>query len=286
VKPPAPGAPGASVDDVLQALDLDRQEAGHWRGSCVPAEGGVVFGGQLIGQAIVAAAKEAADKRVSSVHTTFARVGRPDRAVAFDIDQLHEGRSFASLSITARQGDRQLARSLVLLDGGDEDVLRHADAAPAVKPLADAVRQQALLHGWDQRYAGDVDLFDPAAVGPPELGMWSRFRTERREPALAQALLGWASVGSFIGTAMRPHSGVGLVMAHRELSTGVLSHTLSFHQEFTAGEWLLFLLRSPFAGAGRAFGTGQVFTEDGRLVASCAQESMIRQMAAVGGSAL
>lgn len=283
---PAPGAPVAAVEDVLRALDLDRQEAGHWEGTCAPAEGGVVLGGQLIGQAIVAAAGEAPDKRVSSVHTTFARTGRPDRAVAFDIDLLHEGRSFASLSITARQGDRQLARSLVLLDGGDEDVIRHADVAPAVNPPADAGRQQGLLDGWDQRYTEDVDLFDLAAVGPPELGTWSRFPTERRELALAQALLAWASVGSFIGTAMRPHPGVGLVLAHRELSTGVLSHTLSFHQEFTAGEWLLFVLRSPFAGGGRAFGTGQVFTEDGRLVASCAQESMIRQMAAAGGSVL
>jgi acyl-CoA thioesterase II len=286
VTSPAPGAPGASVDDVLRALDLDRHEAGHWQGACAPAEGGVVFGGQLIGQAIVVAAGEVADKQVSSVHTTFARTGRPDRAVAFDIDRLHEGRSFASLSITARQGDRQLARSLVLLDGGDEDVIRHADAAPGVNPPADAVRQPALLGGWDQRYAGHVDLFDPAAVGPPELEVWSRFRTERREAALAQALLGWASVGSFIGTAMRPHPGVGLVMAHRELSTGVLSHTLSFHQEFTAGEWLLLVLCSHFAGSGRAFGTGQVFTEDGRLVASCAQESMIRRMAEAGGSPL
>jgi acyl-CoA thioesterase II len=281
---PAPGAPGATVEGVLAALDLDRQEAGHWQGICAPAEAGVVFGGQLIGQAIVVAAGEAPDKRVSSVHTTFARTGRPDLAVAFDVDLLHGGRSLASLSITARQGDRQLARSLVLLDRGDEDVIRHADAAPAVNPPVDAGRQQGLLDGWDQRYTEDVDLFDPAAVGPPELGIWSRFGTERRE--LAQALLAWASVGSFIGTAMRPHPGVGLVLAHRELSTGVLSHTLSFHQEFTAREWLLFVLRSPFAGGGRAFGTGQVFTEDGRLVASCAQESMIRQMAAAGGPVL
>jgi acyl-CoA thioesterase II len=241
-----------------------------------------VFGGQLIGQAIVAASGEVADKRVSSVHTTFARTGRPDQPVAFDIDLLHEGRSFASLSVTALQGDRQLARSLVLLDAGDEDVIRHAAPVPAVKSPDGAIRQRTQLDGWEQRFAEDVDLFDPGAVGPPELAIWSRFRTQRPEPELAQALLAWASVGSLIGIAMRPHPGVGLSQAHRSLSTGVLSHTLSFHQEFPAGDWQLFVLRSTFAGGGRAFGTGQVFSADGHLVASCAQEAMIRRMAAPG----
>jgi acyl-CoA thioesterase len=74
---------------------------------------------------------------------------------------------------------------------------------------------------------------------------------------------------------------MGLARAHRDVSTGVLSHALAFHDECTAGEWLLLALRSPFSGRGRAYGTGDVFTADGRLVATLAQESMIRPMVGV-----
>jgi acyl-CoA thioesterase II len=273
-----------AVADVLKALEIDRLDAGRWRGTCVASEGPVVFGGQLIAQAIVAAATAVHEKRITSVHTTFARTGRADQPVTFDVDRFHDGRSLASLTVTASQGDRQLARSLLLLAAEEADLIRHAAGAPATDGPDGASPQPPLLEDWDQRFVDDVDLFDPAAVGPPELRIWSRFGTERREPHIARALLAWASVGSFIGTAMRPHPGMGLARAHRDVSTGVLSHALAFHDEFAAGEWLLLALRSPYGGHGRAYGTGEVFTADGRLVASLAQESMIRPM--TGGSAL
>jgi acyl-CoA thioesterase len=277
-------APRLTVDDVLQALELDRLDAGRWRGTSVASEGPVVFGGQLIAQAIVATAAEVPDKRITSVHTTFARTGRADQPVTFEIERFHDGRSLASVTATASQGDRRLARSLLLLGAEEADVIRHAADVPATNGPDRATAQPSAIVGWDQRFVEDVDVFDPAAVGPPELLMWSRFATERRQPQLARALLAWASVGSFIGTAMRPHQGMGLARAHHDVSTGVLSHTMAFHDEFTAGEWLLLALRSPYTGRGRAYGSGDVFTVDGGLVASLAQESMIRPM--TGGSGL
>ena len=272
------------LDDVLHALDVDRLDTGRWQGASVATEGPVVFGGQLIGQAVVVAAAEVPDKRITSVHTTFARTGRADLPVTFDVERIHDGRSLASLSVTASQGDRRLARSLLLLGADEPDLIRHATEPRATVGPDEAVRQPPALAGWDQRLVDDVDLFDPAVVGPPLLEIWSRFDTERREPPVARALLAWASVSSFIGTAMRPHPGMGLARAHRDVSTGVLSHSLAFHDEFAAGEWLLLALRSSYSGRGRAYGTGEAFTVDGRLVASVAQESMIRPMA--GGSAL
>ena len=277
-------APRPTVDDVLQALELDRLDDGRWQGASVASEGPVVFGGQLIGQAIVAAAAAGPDKRITSVHTTFARTGRADEPVSFDVERFHDGRSLASLTVTASQGDRRLARSLLLLGAEEADIIRHAAAAPATPGPDGATAQPSALVNWDQRFVDDVDVFDPAVVGPPELRIWSRFATERPEPHVARALLAWASVGSFIGTAMRPHPGMGLARAHRDVSTGVLSHTIAFHDEFTAGEWLLLALRSPYTGRGRAYGSGDVFTIDGGLVASLAQESMIRPM--TGGSGL
>jgi acyl-CoA thioesterase II len=282
----APPRSRASVDDVLRVLDLERLDDGRWQGTSVAVEATVVFAGQLIGQAIVAATAEVPGKKVKSVHSVFARAGRTDQPLTFDVERLHDGRSMGSLSITASQGDRRLARSLLLLDVAEGDLIKHASDAPAAGPPESAHPQATALEGWDQRFVEDVDLFDPTVVGAPELRIWSRFDTGRSEPAIARALLGWASVGSFIGTAMRPHPGMGLARAHKDVSTGVLSHSLTFHDEFAAGDWLLFALRSPFAGGGKAFGAGEVFTADGRMVASCTQEAMIRPMPTNGGSRL
>ncbi len=273
-----------TVDDVLRVLQLEKAGEGRYEGQCLATEGPVVAGAQMIAQAIVAATAEAGGKRVTSVHSTFARTGRADQPVALEVDRFHEGRSLASITVTVSQGERKLARSLLLLGADEADVIRH-DSEPPVSGGPDAAAaQDSYLVGHEQRTVGEVDLFDPALVGPAELQYWSRWATDRTERDVSQALLTWASTNSFIGTAMRPHEGVGLSRAHRDLSTGVLSHALFFHDDVAAGEWLLYSLRSTFTGGGRAFGVGEVFTEDGRLVATCTQESMIRPMS--GGSGL
>jgi acyl-CoA thioesterase II len=110
------------------------------------------------------------------------------------------------------------------------------------------------------------------------------------DPLLSRALLGFASDGFLIGAAMRPHRGIGQSMAHRELSTSVIAHTISFHEPFGAADWLLLHQRSSWAGRGRSVGEGAVHTVDGRLVAGFTQENMIRPMVtpaaaeSVGGS--
>jgi acyl-CoA thioesterase II len=270
--------PSLSVADVLDVLDLRQIDTNRWQGDCVGSEGPVVFGGQLIGQALVAATAQVPGKRVSSAHSLFARTGNAEHPVTFDVEPMHDGRSFASLSVTARQGERLLARSLMLLDAPQEDLIRHQSDAPTTAGPEAAHRQQPTIDGWDVRFLEDVDLFSVDVVGPPELAVWSRFATERQEPVVAQALISWASVGNLIGTALRPHPGFGQDRAHRDISTGVLTHSLTFHDDFTAGEWLLLSQRSAYTGGGKAFGVGQVFTEDGRLVVGYAQESMIRSM--------
>ncbi|GAA3392618.1 acyl-CoA thioesterase [Cryptosporangium minutisporangium] len=278
-----------SVSDVRDALTLEPLAPGRWLGKSVPSRAGVVFGGQLIGQAIAVAAATVPAKRVASVHTVFARTGRTDAPVELDADPLHDGRSFAGLTVTARQGDRLLARSLLLLDVSEDDVVRHRPEAPAtggpaaVGPGA-AHPRPAMLAGWEHRYVEDVDLTDPDAVGPPELAVWSRFEAGGRAAADGPALLAWATVGFLVGTALRPHPGVGLANAHRELSTGVLTHTLTFHDPIAADEWLLLTQRSTVAGGGRAYGTGEVFTEDGRPVASYDQLAMVRRMPTVSSA--
>jgi hypothetical protein len=125
-----------------------------------------------------------------------------------------------------------------------------------------------------------VDLSDPEAIGPAELRVWTRFPGAPDDPAISQALLAYASDGFLIGTAMRPHAGVGQSMAHVSISTTVLTQTLSFHEQFSAADWLLLDQRSSWAGRGRSQGAGTVFTADGRLVASFTQVNMVRDFPA------
>jgi acyl-CoA thioesterase II len=126
------------------------------------------------------------------------------------------------------------------------------------------------------RFVDDVDINDPALIGPPELDVWSRFPDAPADPVTNQALLAYATDGFLIATAMRPHEGVGQALAHTAISTTVLSHTLTFHEPVDASAWLLLAHESPYAGRGRSYGRANVFTEDGALVASYVQENMIR----------
>ena len=264
------------TSDLMRVLELEERDIDHYVTTSLPTSG-VVFGGQLLAQAIAAAAESIPRMRVKSMHTVFARGASPEAELDLTVERLHEGRSFASLEVSIRQGERLCTRSLVLLDAPDADLITHADAAPEVVP-ADrcAPRPSSDAKGWEVRIVDDVDLYDPEAVGPPELLVWSRFADVPHEAWVHQALLAYASDGFLIGTAMRPHAGVGQALAHVSISTSVITQSLSFHRPFDASEWLLLAHRSPFAGAGRSFGRADVFTRDGMLVASYAQENMIR----------
>lgn len=259
-------------------LDLEAVGEGRFRGANVDTGfGGVVFGGQILAQTIVAAATVAPDKEVKSVHTVFARGASLDQPLEIDVEPVHLGRALASATVSVRQGDRLCTRSLCLLSAAEPDLMRHASDAPGAGPPADAVPSRAEAGFWEVRVVGGVDVSDPEAVGPAELLVWSRFPGSEGESAvIAQAFLAYATDGFLIGTAMRPHRGVGQSMSHVSISTSVLSHTLTFHEPVDAGAWHLLVHGSPYAGRGRSYGRADVFTEDGRLVASFVQDNMIR----------
>jgi acyl-CoA thioesterase II len=133
------------------------------------------------------------------------------------------------------------------------------------------------------RIVGDVDLTSSdASVAPAEMQLWLRHAGAPDDLTTSQAIVSWATDGYLIGTAMRPHAGIGQDQAHRTISTGVVSEALSFHRPFDVKEWLMFAHESPFAGGGRAYGRAHVFDASGALVASFAQESIVRAMPAHG----
>ena len=261
------------IDRLVGALALEPTGPGLYRATNVEAGHGVVFGGQLLAQSLIAALAGHGAKRAKTLHTVFARAASPDAPLDITVDPMHAGRAFASSTVTISQGDRLCTRSIVLLTADEPDFIRHADHGPAWAPPDTEPGGE-----WQVQIVGDVDIADPDLVGPPELDVWTRFPGAPDDPAIAQALLAFATDGFLIGTAMRPHPGVGQSQAHRSLTTGVVSHTVTFHEPFTAADWLLLAHRSPHAGHGRSYGRADVFTPAGDLVASFVQDALIRPM--------
>ena len=263
------------LSDVLAVLDLEPAGDDRFVARHLDEGHGVVFGGQLLAQAVVAAARTVPDKDVLSIHNVFARGAGVTEPLTVAVETIQSGRAFASVTVTTSQSRGVCTRAQVLLHAPDPDLIRHADPAPKVDG-PEALPARADDGWWDVRVVDGVDVADPAAVGPAELRVWSRMPGAPDDRATNQALLAYASDGFLIGTAMRPHAGIGQSMAHQTISTTVVAQTITFHEPFDAGSWLLLDHRSSYAGRGRSHGTGDVFTEDGSLVASYTQDNVIR----------
>lgn len=266
------------IQGLLSALELDEAGAGSYRARNMPNGHGVVFGGQLLAQSLVAAARQQPDKRVKTVHCVFARSASFQQDLDVDVEVMHGGRAFGSVMVTIRQGDRLCTRALVLLSAEEPDLIRHAEPLGRAADPDQAAGDVQPMGDWQIRSVSGLDVTDPSVVAPPEYDVWSRFPEAPDDPLVAQALLAYASDGFLIATAMLPHEGVGQSQAHVSLSTGVVSHTLTFHDPLDARAWHLLAHRSTFAGGGRAYGRGDVYTTGGALVASFVQDAMIRPL--------
>jgi acyl-CoA thioesterase-2 len=228
------------------------------------------FGGQLLGQFIRAAALTCLGKSVKSMHVVFAREGHADEPVRYQALRQHEGRSFATLTVTARQSKGVLATSTICLhapEGGPDQ--QFADQVPPL--LSEAHRVTMDLIPWETRTADDLDT---TAVGPPDFQLW--MRTPAVDPELAPSLAAYATDLTLIGTALRPVDGLSQRGNGTVFLSAVTSHTLWFHRPFHTDQWLLLRQHSPIMAHGRCFGRGDVLTEDGSLVASYAQEALVR----------
>jgi acyl-CoA thioesterase len=263
-------------DNVVDILALEPTGPGTYRAENLSDSHGVVYGGQLLAQLTTAAGLAMPELSVKSVHNVFTRGGDPQRALDVRVEHQHSGRSFGTVAVRISQGDRLCCTALVLLHQPDHDLIRHQAEMPSSLGPGSA-KQTSHTRGWMVRIDDGVDLLDPEAVGPAELNVWSRFDGGPHDAERSKALVAYASDGFLIGTAMRPHAGVGQSMAHTSISTSVITQTLTFHAPFDAAAWHLLAHRSDFAGFGRAHGWANVFTEDGRHVASYSQESMVRR---------
>ncbi len=272
-----------TISAFVDALTLEEVGTDRYRATSLSSAHGVVFGGQLLAQSVMAGLAGQEGKSVKTIHTVFARGASPETPLEIEVDRMHSGRSVASSTVTIRQGDTLVTRSLVLLSAEEPDVIRHADAPRSTAGPDEAGGTVRGEGAWEILIVGDVDISDPDLVGPPELDAWVRFAGAPDDAATDQALVAYSTDGFLIGTAMRPHAGVGQAQAHQTLSTGVLSHTLTYHEPCPAAEWHLLQQRSSYAGHGRSYGMGDIFRRDGQLAASFVQDAMIRARAGGAG---
>jgi acyl-CoA thioesterase-2 len=240
-----------------------------------------VFGGQILAQTIAALRQCAAGKSLKSLWQQFPREGDVALAMTYDVTVHQAGRTFATLGVQATQQGKLISVAAASLHA-PEDGLGHPAEMPAV-PGPDAARPVAIdMIPWELRVIGDADLNTPE-VHPPRYPWWMRTPSVTDLGAddsdwTHQALLAHATDLTVIGTALLPVDGLSQADTGTKFHSAVTSHTLWFHQSFRMDEWVLVDQHSPVLAGSRGWGRGDVWTQDGRLVASFAQESMIRPL--------
>ena len=238
----------------------------------------VVEGTQVLAQAIVAVAKRFADKSVRSVHAVFSRAVMVGQPVEFDIDVVHEGRSTATAVVGVQQNGRRCITVTAFADVPSADVIRHQLPRPDVVAPADANFSPMPMVGRELRLVDVVDINSPDEVGPPELYAWLHYDPIPARDDLAKALIAYFTGHLGISTTMRAHEGIGTSQSHLTVSTAPLTTTVSFHEPVSWAGWLLYTHESTQVGAGMSYVRGAVHTQEGELIASFAQEAMIRPL--------
>jgi acyl-CoA thioesterase II len=238
----------------------------------------VVEGTQVLAQVIVAVAKRFPEKSVRSVHAVFSRAVMVGPPVEFDIDVVHEGRSTATAVVFVKQNGRRCITVTALADVPSDDVIRHHLPRPDVAGPADANDGAMPMAGRELRLVDVVDVNSPDEVGPPELYAWLHYDPIPTRDDLAKALIAYFTGHLGISTTMRAHEGIGTSQSHLTVSTAPMTVTVSFHEPVSWSGWLLYTHESTQVGAGMSYVRGAVHTEAGELIASFAQDALIRPL--------
>lgn len=277
------------VDLMLRVLDLSggaaRTTEDIFTGESHPMPGGRVFGGQVLAQAVIAAERTSDDDRVPhSMHGYFLRPGDSSRGLTFAVDRIHDGRSFSTRRTQAYQ-DGVPIFSMIASFERETPGLEHQASMPDGVPDPDELSAAAVgVHPLSQRLLSDSPIEVLHAEGAlyreaaePQVARQNVWvRTRRRigdDPALHRAVLAYLSDLTIQESVLRAH---GVAWAHPGLKVASLDHAMWWHRPARVDEWLLYCQESPSAGGGRGLSTGRIFTREGALVATVAQEIMVR----------
>ncbi len=279
------------LDELVQLLALEKLEENLFRGQSQDLGWGTVFGGQVLGQALSAAVQTVpAERHVHSLQAYFLRPGQVDKPIVYDVDRIRDGGSFTTRRVVAIQGGHAIF-NLAASFQTHEEGFEHQDVMPEVpapetipseadrvaaetRPLPKFVRERTRERPFEFRHVTSDDILAPKKL-PPARMLWLKTRGELPDdPALHAYLLAYASDHAFIATALLPHS-VSIFTPKMQIAS--LDHVMWFHHPFRVDEWLLHVMESPAAAGARGLVRGRVFSRDGKLVASTAQEGLMRK---------
>jgi acyl-CoA thioesterase II len=285
-------SPQALTDRLATLLDVETLDTDLYRGAAIPDGKGRVFGGQVIGQALMAACNSVVAERLPhSLHAYFLRAGDNTRPILFRVERDFDGGSFTNRRVVASQGGVPILNMTASFQMPEEG-LNHSTQMPNVPPPESLKTEQEQMLEWADRL-------------PPEALEWTRVPRpieqrpvepsvnrlgEKSEPRHAiwvrtvgslgdasqvmhRSVLAYLSDMALLSTGSRPH---GVDWFHPQLQSASLDHAVWFHGDVRTDEWMLYVMDSPWSGQARSVNRGMLFARDGRLIASTAQEGLMR----------
>jgi acyl-CoA thioesterase-2 len=281
------------LKDLLDLLDIEQIEVNMFRGVS-PAEGWQrVYGGQVIGQALVAASRTVEDEsRVAhSLHGYFLRPGDTTIPILYSVDRIRDGRSFNTRRVVAVQRGQAIFSMSVSFQVMEEGLHHQIDMPAGIKPPEECATEAELREAYidkipeefknnferprpiEMRFMEPINDFEPEPMAPYQ-HVWIRAAdTMPDDIRLNQCLLAYASDMTLLDTCYRPH---GIGWSNENFQVASLDHSMWFHRPFKTDDWLLYAQDSPYSGGARGFNRGSFYTQAGQLIASATQEGLIR----------
>jgi acyl-CoA thioesterase II len=274
-----------NTDTILDLLKLEQIDTDRFRGQSHFMGSPNVFGGQVLGQSLHAATVTVEQRRPHSLHSLFILPGNHRLPIDFEVERVRDGGSFSTRRVVASQEGRRIFVMSASFQS-DEEGLSHQKEAP---PHADPESLPSTLAAWRDRAAASTRPFQPVPidfradhpgdlfsgnVGLTTKQVWTRSPMPLPDDALThETLFAYVSDYGLLWTALQPH---GVKMSDPRLQIASLDHSIWFHRPFRMDEWLLFVMETPNASGGRGLCLAHVYNRDGLLVATLAQEGLIR----------
>ena len=281
------------LDDLVKVMTLERLEMDLFRGESRDIGSPQIFGGQVLGQALMAATATVERRIVHSLHAYFLRRGDFNAPIVYEVDRARDGNHFSTRRIVAIQHGAQIFNMSASFQA-DEQGIDHQLAMPDVPPPDDLPELASYYRdAWAQLPPGvrrvlgqerpfefrptQVPSFLKAEKAEPLRHIWFRAAAPLPdEEAMHRCLLAYVSDFHLLDTALMPH---GISTTVRTLVMASIDHAMWFHRRVRVDDWLLYSTDSPSASGARGFARGNIFSRDGRLVASTAQEGLLRVLA-------
>ncbi|MBM94497.1 MAG: acyl-CoA thioesterase II [Oceanospirillaceae bacterium] len=280
------------LGELLENLNVEQIGAYAFRGDSLPLSLPHVFGGQLVAQALSAAAKTVdSDSLVNSLHAYFIRPGDPNQPITYAVDPIRDGTRFSARRVVAEQSGKTIFHCSVSFHR-EEPGVSHRMAMPTGIPEPETLQSNVVrlaenppsISGPKQPFELPLKAVDVRAVytknfysletDEPVQGYWFQFCGDLgNDQNTHRILLAYISDKELMLTSLRPH---GMNMLSADITLSSLDHAVWIHSNCRVDDWLYYHMDSPCAAGGRSFGRGSIYTREGVLVASCAQEGLVR----------